>query len=651
MSRRFKGRWAVFALALACGVLVGGRFWLPSPWLRAEAYLIDAYQRLFLDRTPETRVVVVDLDEVSLAALGAWPWPRERLARLVEVLLDEHHAAAVGLDLVLPEPGDAAGDRALARLASNRPVVLAQVFDLEGRSPSIQIGRLVPPPDADAGGHSSVPSGAALGAPSDAVRRPSGDPARWPLAIGFIANHAGFAGARCAGHINYRPEADGQVRHLPPFVRWEGVDYPAFSLAMLGCAGALDARAAAVEASPSQGQRMLRLPPLAPVPLTRAGDWRIPWTRAVSAFAVIPALEVLDDSAPHDLLRGALVLVGSSSLGLSDLVGTPVSAALPGVMVHAQALSWLLDQLGQQSLPGWAGWLPWVWLLATMALLGWLMSRGSAGAALAVLAGLALAWLWCAHLVFGAAWAERAMPPLVAYGVLFLVGAPVEWMFNQRVSRRLYLAFRDYLPQPVLDRLMHQNPAQAMAATRREITLLFADIENSTAMAERLAPEVLAEFTREVLECMTRAIHARGGTLDKYIGDGVLAFWGAPLPAPDHADLALEAVQGIRRELAALNAVRATAGEPPVVVHVGVNSGEVVVGDLGTRFRSTYTVMGEAVNLAHRLQELSRERHAFALVGEGTAARARRVPLAPFGEVPLRGLTQPRQVYRLAEDT
>jgi adenylate cyclase len=646
MSRRFNGRWAVFAFALACGVLVGGRFWLPSPWLRAEAYLIDVYQRVFLDDAPETRIVVVDLDEASLAALGAWPWPRARLARLVEALLDEHRAAAVGLDLVLPEPGDAAGDRALGELARTRPLVLAQVFDLAGRSPSLRVGRLIPPSGA-AGGDGS-------GAHSDVVRTSSAGAstsARWPQATGFIANHAGFAGARCAGHINYRPEADGQVRHLPPFVRWEGVDFPAFSIAMLQCAGALAlSGASTADGGAPHGARSLRLPPLAPVPLTRDGDWRIPWTRAVGAFAVIPAAEVLDGSAPPDLLRGALVLVGSSSLGLSDLVGTPVSSALPGVMVHAQALSWLLDQLGQPPPPAWAAWLPWAWLLVTMALLGWMMSRGSAGVALAVLGGFALAWVWCAHLVLGAAWAERAMPPLVAYGVLFLVGAPVEWMFNQRVSRRLYLAFRDYLPQPVLDRLMRQDPAQAMAVTRRELTILFADIENSTAMAERLAPEALAEFTRGVLECMTRAIHASGGTLDKYIGDGVLAFWGAPLPVPDHADLALEAVQGIRRELAALNAVRAASGEPPVVVHVGVNSGEVVVGDLGTRFRRTYTVMGEAVNLAHRLQALSRDRRAFALVGDGTAARARRVALAPFDEVPLRGLTQPQQVFRLAED-
>ena len=634
MRRRFSGRWAVFALALACGILVGGRFWLPSPWLRAEAYLIDVYQRAFLDDTPETRVVVVDLDETSLAALGAWPWPRERLARLVENLFARYEVAAVGLDLVLPEPGDASGDLALGRLAKSRPLVLAQVFDMAGRSPALRVGHLVAPASA---------TGPAVPTAFEA--------SRWPPAAGFIANHAGFDGARCAGHINYRPEADGQVRHLPLFVHWQGADYPAFSLAMLQCAGVVPAgvRPVAQARGPALGPHSLHLAPLPPVPLTPVGDWRIPWTRAVSAFAVIPAAEALDGSAPAELLRGAMVLVGSSSLGLGDLVGTPVSAALPGVMVHAQALSWFMDQLGAPPAPPWAAWLPWIWLAATMALLGWLISRGSAGVALAVLAGLAVAWAWCAHLVFGPAWAERAMPPLVAYGVLFVLGAPVEWMFNQRVSRRLYLAFRDYLPQPVLDRLVRQDAGQALAVTRRELTILFADIENSTAMAERLAPGALAEFTRGVLECMTRAIHASGGTLDKYIGDGVLAFWGAPLPAADHADLALEAVRGIRRELLALNAERTAAGETPVVIHVGVNSGVVVVGDLGTRFRRTYTVMGEAVNLAHRLQELSRDRQAFALVGAGTAARACRTALVPFGEVHLRGLTQAQQVFRLAE--
>ena len=639
MIRRIPGRWGVFALALGVAVLLGGHFWSPSPWQRTEAYLIDTYQRMRLDPSDEPRVVVVDIDESSIAALGPWPWPRARLADLVARLLDAGEASVIGLDLVLPEPADAEGDRRLAALAADRPVVLAQVFDLAGRVPPLAQGTPIGPLAVPSAGPPQTSTMASAHAGSV-------DAAPWPEAHGYLANHAGFRGARCAGHINYRPDSDGQVRHVPPFIRWQGADHPSFAIALLRCAGVLEA-SVHLERAPAGGDRV-RLSGFT-LPLSPSGDWRIPWTRSLSAYAVVPAADVLGGRASPDLFRGALVLVGSSSLGLSDVVGTPIAASLPGVMVHAQSLSWMLDSLGTPVAPALLGWLPWIWLAVSLAALARYSGAASAAAALGALAAVTLGWIAVAHFAFGAARAELAMPPLLAYAVLFLVGAPVEWYSNQRMSRRLYLAFRDYLPPAVLDRLVQQDAGSAFAVTRRDITILFADIENSTAMAERLEPEALAEFTRGVLEAITRAIHATGGTLDKYLGDGALAFWGAPLAADDHADLALEAAEGIRSEIDRLNAARARAGQPPVVVHLGINTGAVVVGDLGTRFRRTYTAMGEAVNVAHRLQEMAGERGVFAIVGQGTVARLRRAgaELVPVGEVLLRGLTQPQPVHAM----
>ena len=220
-------------------------------------------------------------------------------------------------------------------------------------------------------------------------------------------------------------------------------------------------------------------------------------------------------------------------------------------------------------------------------------------------------------------------------------------MFEQ-ACERAGVPYEQQAADYLVEVLHRQSGMPLLPAYPFDVVLKIRDRAIYEGTGPRLSPEALAEFTRGVLECMTRAIHASGGTLDKYIGDGVLAFWGAPLTVPDHADLALEAALGIRRELATLNAARAAAGQAPVVVRLGINTGEVVVGDLGTRFRRTYTAMGEAVNLAHRLQVLAREHREFALVGPGTAAQARRVALEAFGEVQLRGLSQPQRVFRLA---
>jgi len=202
----------------------------------------------------------------------------------------------------------------------------------------------------------------------------------------------------------------------------------------------------------------------------------------------------------------------------------------------------------------------------------------------------------------------------------------------------------------VLEELVAHSHTDALAIQRREITVLFADIEDYTALGESLPPERFAALTQEVLEALTRTVHDSGGTLDKYMGDALMAFWGAPLPVADHADRALDAALDMHRTLRELNQSLSARGLPPVRVHIGVNTGEAVVGDLGTRFRRAYTAIGDCVNLSARLQALAREQDRPLLVGAATARGSRRHRLISAGSFMLRGRVREEAIFEAEDD-
>jgi adenylate cyclase len=621
-------RLSVAGLAVLLAALIGFRLWLPEPYLWAESFLLDRYQRATAKSAPETRVVIVDIDEGSLAKLGRWPWPRARLAALVHALFDDYGAAAVAIDMVLPEAADRDGDAAIERLARDKPLVLAQAFDFSVRTQPVKVG--VPVSGLPA---LTIPDGFA-----------------WPQATGYVANHTGLAQARCAGHISFKPDADGVIRRIPPLIRWQERDYPMLPIALMRCASrasmppridALGWRRFDLQAVPNLGLI---------VPVEPGGEYTIAYRYTGDAYSVIPALEIMEHAAPRELLGNVLVLIGSSSLGLTDFVSTPLAPLVPGVMVQAQIVSALLDSIGAEPATPPAGRaLPWIWIAASIALLALLVTRGRVLATLGLLFLLVLGWLAMTVAYYPPSVAQPALVPLVAYAVLLAIGAPMEWYFAQEAGRRLYSAFKDYVAPAVLQELVAHARTDVLAIQRREVTVLFADIEDYTALGESLSPEIFAALTQEVLDVLTHRVHESGGTLDKYMGDALMALWGAPLPVADHADRALDAANGMHRALQELNRSLLARGLPQIRVHVGVNSGEAVVGDLGTRFRRAYTAIGNCVNLAARLQALAREQDRPVLVGEATARSSRRHRLVSAGSFALRGRLREEVIYELQD--
>ncbi|WP_343728805.1 adenylate/guanylate cyclase domain-containing protein [Duganella sp.] len=570
-------------------------------WLHAgDEWLRDRFLRLQASTQPDNRILVVDIDEASLAE-QPWPWPRSRLADLIELLLGAG-AKGVALDILQEKPGDPGGDARLAMLAQHGPLVLAQMFDYVPRRQPLAAGQL-------GGGQPAPTPGAAL------------------VASGYLANHAGLAAARHIGNIGFVPDPDGMLRRVPMSTWFQGRSYPTLSRALLDCCAGGPA-----------------LPP-------PQGAMRVPYRRSLAAYDVASAREVLNGAlAPADV-AGRLVLIGSSSLSIGDRVATPLDESMPGLAVHAAMLSAQLDaQAGLAPAP-WPG-----RLLAVLYTLGvvlgvsYALPRLSAAANTALLMGSALLWLGLAYLITPHDPLLAPAAPLLSILVLLTLAVPFHWQQAQQRSRQLLGTLRQYVARDVVDELLRSDLQDPLAPRLLQVTTLIADMQGYTSQVESLSLDEAARLTTDFLDCLTRPVLAMHGTLDKYTGDGLVAFWGAPLPNPEHADLALDAARQILQEVARFSARRAQRGLAPLRVRIGIESGAAMAGDYGTSARSIYTAVGDSVNTAARLEQAARDFPHDVIIGAGTVAQARRHQFIALGEHHLRGKEKPLQLYTLAPE-
>lgn len=590
-----------FIVVFACLLALLLEWQRPDFVTRLDESLRDNFIRAIAVSTPEERLTVIDIDEASLAEVGTWPWRRAQVADLVEILLGYYSAQAVGLDIVFPKKSDREGDMRLAALAAHAPLTLAQIFDYTPRSPALALGHLI---------------GEYL-AGEEAVE-----------AYGYIANHTGLSGAKCVGNIGYLPDSDGVLRHAPVITRYQQQDYRYFSMALLEC-----------------GRNTSNILSIAK-PVTRHGWWRIPFPRATTAYTVIPAAEILKKRAPVALLKGRYVLVGSSSLSLGDRVSTPLAPLSVGVMVHAASLSGLLDQAEGGGHVAWAGHLLFLgWLIPSLALFTICLSRLTAWSNLLILLGIMGGWLALALWGISTGAEISVTAPLWAYLFLLVTSIPHEWWQAQRRTRKLLNTFSHYVAQPVLAEILRRDLSHSLEPTLLEVTVLIADMEGYTRTTSSLSLPEAAILTKEFLDCLTRPVLEYGGTLDKYSGDGLVSFWGAPLPCTNQADRAVTAGLAILNEVAALNQRRADAGFKPVRVRIGIESGMALVGDLGTPFRSTYTAVGDCINFASRLESAAQNLPTDLVIGEAANARLREYRTRSLGNLHLRGTNTTNEVF------
>jgi adenylate cyclase len=608
---------------------------------KLENWLYDTRLAATLQSGHDARIVIVQVDEPSLAALGQWPWRRDVMAQLADELHGRQQAAAIGIDAVFAEPQRDAGarqpDQQLAAALVRTGAVIGYYFTSDRNG--YRAGQL-PAPVAP------LPQPAPAG-----LFQWDGYGANLPLLM--------QAGAR-AGFFDAVQDVDGLVRAVPLIAAFTddagyGGYYESLALAVLRQALKAQGQEHTVRVRTAQG-RVVGLDLMAAdgrvrqsVPLDARGAALVPYRGPDRArggvFRYISAVDVLKGQLPAASLAGRIVLVGFTAPGLVDLRATPVAQAYPGVEVHASLIAGMLDG----RIPAQPAWVPvaQALLLATLgavlaaALFIWRM-RGwlafSAALIVALVAGNG--WLYRAE-----HWALPLAAPLALVLAAVLVNLVLGYWLEIRAKQALARRFSAYVP-PELVRQMQADPNHyTMRARTEEVTVLFCDMRGFTDLAESMAPLAVQALLNEVLGRLTEAIQAQQGTIDKYMGDCVMAFWGAPLPAPDHAAHAIRAALAMRECLAQLTRERQAAGLPAITAGIGVNTGTVAVGDMGSSARRAYTVIGDAVNLTARLERLTQVYGVDLIVGETTHAQARDWVWQELDRVRVKGRQQATSIY------
>ncbi|MEJ6007579.1 adenylate/guanylate cyclase domain-containing protein [Paucibacter sp. AS339] len=661
LSRRWVAglRWLT-GLSLLALLLAQATHRLNLPALDGlERYLYD--QRLAWSAPPEAdpRIVVLDIDDKALAAHGRWPWRRGLLAELLTRCFEQEGAVLLGMDLILAEPDASSGLPALERMArgslSDNPAFLAE---LQALRPQLdddgQLAQALARHPVVLGFYFSESQlntrSAALPAPLFSTTTAE---ARGLLAL---PNWQGYGGnlarlqeaAGQAGFLNAIADSDGLTRSslllarqgeqvfasLPLRLAQIALNSPQLT-PLFSATGALTG----LQLNSPQGPRR--------VATDEQGRVLLPYRQRSADFIHYSAADLLADRLPADALRGRIVLLGSSAAGLLDQRATPLAPVYPGVAVHATVLSALLDgTLAHHPADG-----P---LLASLQLLAIALILLLALLRLPLWAGTLLAALLLAALLGlnGLAWLRwrEAWPlagPLCLATGLFGLHLLLAHLGERGARRRLTQLFGQYVPAALVAEMSQRPEQYSMASRSAELTVMFADVRGFTGISERLPPQALAELMNEYFSEMARIIGEHRGTVDKYMGDAVMAFWGAPLDDPKHARHAVQAAQAMQRSLVALNQRFAARGWPDLRISIGLNTGHMVVGDMGSQQRRAYTVLGDAVNLAARLQALCAEREAGILIGEQTQAAIPGLRATPLGAQFLRGRAAPLHVFQI----
>lgn len=586
-------------------------------WLIYDFRFTNVEPDPFLNDT----VVIIDLDERSQVAEGRWPWPRKRFAELL-TSLHEAGVAVTALDIMFTDrelnPADLVrdanqqlgvipeatldgwesladfmdGDQALVEVLSTSEIVVGYSFaedseHLNSRPPPVSLIN-----DIDLTAYEI------------------------PTAPAILANLEVISDAAISqGYFSVLEDSDGVLRHYNLLYGFQGEIYPSLALEAVRMFNFIDgieviASDNVLEEIDLGGYR---------IPIDNLGRALIPFQGPQGAFKYFSATDILQGNFDPRDIEGRIAFVGSTSKATFDFISTPVQPNYPGLEVHATMASGILNQ-NFKSEPAEKGAVSLVLIVLIGLLMSIVMPYLRPLVVVATGLGLIVAeigfnwWMWTG---FGVA-LDTAVP-LVLTALLTSINIAFGFVTESRAKQQVTGMFGQYVP-PDLVKQMSQNPEHALSfeGARREMTVLFADIRNFTSMSEGMEPTELKDMLNRYLTPMTKIIFENQGTIDKYIGDMVMAFWGAPLEDPDHARHGVQATLEMLKKTHELRSEFAELGYPQIQIGVGLNSGPMNVGNMGSEYRRSYTVLGDNVNLGSRCEGLTKFYGVNCLVTERT---------------------------------
>jgi adenylate cyclase len=629
---------------------------LKFPFLdRMENILYDARVVLTAAQDTDDRIVIVDIDEKSLEEMGRFPWSRDKLAMLVNSLFDYYFVSLVGFDIYFREADESSGIRVLQELAR---VELADIPEYQSRLQDLSreldfdqlfIESMMKGPVVlgytffREGEMNADIEGGNLPAPILTAENFRGRNVHAPLATGYGVNLDRIQqSAVTSGHTSRTLDEDGIVRRIPMFMEYQGAYYEALSLAIARYLLVVDD----VEAVYSDSGEIMGIElgdHFIPVDVNLSA--LVPYRDVTNSYEYISAVDVIRQRLPQEKLQGKIILVGTSAKGLTDLRQTPVSSEYPGVEIHASMLTGIFDGTVKQN-PVELWWLEYIQLFILGIFLSILLPRlGPVGSILATTGIFIFAIM--VNLYF---WQNLNLVVPVAsilsmITMIFIINSLYGFFIEWRGKRQLSSLFGQYIPPELVDEMSDDPESYIHGAQTREMSVLFSDIRGFTSLSESLTAADLSDLMNLYLTPMTTIIHNNRGTIDKYMGDAIMAFWGAPLNDPDHAHHAIKAGLDMLERLKGVQERFREKGWPEIHIGIGINTGMMSVGDMGSEFRMAYTVLGDAVNLASRLEGLTKFYGVEIIVGEESKKAASKFVFCELDLVRVKGKDNPVAIY------
>ena len=621
---------------------------------RVEGIYYDFRLQATLSQTESDsneHIVIVDIDERSMEEQGRYPWSRDKVAQLVDKL-SNYGAIVIVFDVFFPEPelnpvddlvesGQISqaiqkqleeikvhvdSDRIFAESLTQNDTVLGMLFtDL---------------PEISKGGE--LKTGLSWSPEEHQSHQIIGY-------SGVISNIDTLQNAAIGlGFINSSADADGFIRRAALVLEHKGQLYPSIALEAARLYTLSEQVSLQFKKDLQTNESFLESIELVDrkIPTDEFGRILIPYKGPAKTYPYISATDVLMDRVEPGTLEGAVVFIGTSAVGLADLRATSVGLQYPGVEVHANVFEGLLNPQIVPAEPEWSG----VFTKLQMAIVGLLfvILMYQRQAITIGLTGISvLIAMFALNLYF---WVELKISldfflPSLLVLVLTVYYVFVGFVTETTAKKNIHQMFGQYVPPAHIDKLMVSPQSIGLTSERREMTVLFADIRSFTSLSERLSPQELSDFLNAYLSRVTEIIFKHGGTIDKYVGDMVMAFWNAPLDQEEHAKLGVVTALEMIESLQQINKEFGAKGWPEVKLGIGLSTGEMNVGDMGSQYRKAYTVLGDSVNLGSRIESLTKFYGVDVLVSEQTAQQCDDIPFRVIDKVTVVGKSEPVSIY------